>query len=133
MIRCIKVYCLSFKNKLYSGQQLHQSRYQRFLVLSHFACFFYFLSIFHPILLKASFYFFFVSKAKYNSIHYEGYCMKNNEILTFILSLFSHIRTEHGVCTVNYCIQSEWGKIRAKKTPNSHCTKNKVFHEGFLQ
>ena len=123
------VHCLCFRSKPYSSEQPHQSKYESFPFLSHFACFFFiFYLIFHPILSNALSYFSSASKAKYNSIHYEGHCMKNVQMLTFILSLFSHIRTKHGVCIVNHCIQSEWGKTRAKKTPNSHCTKNEFFH-----
>ena len=47
------------------------------------------------------------------------HCVKSVRIRSFFWSVFSRIRTEYGDLRVHLRIQSECGKIRTRKSPNT--------------
>ena len=47
------------------------------------------------------------------------HCVKSVPILSFPDSYFPAFRLNTGICSVNLCIQSEWGKMRTWKTPKT--------------
>ena len=129
------MYCLSFKSKPYSGQQPHQSRssisklkaVSKLSIPAHFACLSYFLPNISSNIVEGTLLLVPCFKGKVQPYSLWGSLHEKWPNAEFLLSLFSHIRTEHGIYTVNHCIQSKWRKKYGQKNLRTFTAQKKKF------